>query len=35
VFMASALREKQSALLRCSISESTGAEIVHEFASLC
>ncbi len=35
VFIASALREKQSAMLNCSAYESTGSEIVQEFATLC
>ena len=33
--MASALREKQSAMLNCSGYETTGSEIVQEFASMC
>ena len=35
VFMSSALREKQSAILSCSVYQPTANEIVKEFASLC
>lgn len=35
VFMASALREKQSAILSCTRHDTSANEIVREFASLC